>query len=896
MANIFQAFVFLLFLFTLIRCPDPYEANPFFVDESTVIKGDYKWEMKLKNHHQASEDTSNPEIMLASVSIQSLDSRVLQFKMTDANSKRWEVKLANPSPGKDYKHELMSKMGFEYENDPFGFKIVDPSTKEVVVSTLKGTVSSLKFFHKYLEFGMWFPHKRAFGLGERVTPQFELCTTRQWCVYTIFSKDEASPVDNGDPPGGRQVYGHQPFYMIQLKSGLFIGVLVLNSNDQDAVLVKYPGDPMNVYHKMIGGIFDVYYFYPGSADNVLKKYHGLIGKPYLPPLWSLGFHQCRYGWPDLNYVKGVVAKFDEYDIPLEVVWADIDYMKNYADFTIDEERYGGLGEFVKTLHSKAMKWVPIIDAGLKYDKKDKYFKLGEEHGAFIKSAFTRKTLIGKVWPGYAVFPDWLEPYATTLWHIGLGDLYEQAQFDGIWIDMNEVSNFCDGECTDVKEKDNLRQSQSIGPDPHDPREFDDLPYVPGSKDPNNKALSMTGYHKSTDDDDDRLNKEFNLHSLWCVTEAKATNSFFVQRKKRPFVLTRSSFPGSGLFTSKWLGDNFSLWEFMRYSIGGMYNFQMFGMPLVGADMCGFILNTTEELCARWMQMGSFYPFSRNHNAIGNKDQEPYVFGERVAKASRNAIRQKYSILRYYYTKLFEVSLEGGSLVKPLFFEYPNDEKAYGKTDFTFMIGNAVMVAPVLFPGYLESYPYLTNENWFDLFGRNQLYAYDPAETEGKEITLAAGFEFVPVLLRGGYIIPFQDALLAKARRTEVLKVLPMEIIVAPDHLGVATGTIIVDDGDSLAPIENGEYRYLKLNFSKTAKKLTIEILHDYSKIYQFENFSSLSILGIEDWSDIETACISDRKGNVIKVGGRYDSRLRMLTFSKKTTIPWKDIATIDFSC
>ncbi len=897
-----KAIVILLICVAVALSADPYEANPFYVDPSSVQKGDYKISMKLKNHHQSSLAVSgtanNPEITLAAASAEVLDQRVLRFKMTDVTADRWEVKLSNKEAGKRYQKALLSSMGFSFVQDPFGFSITDPKTGEIFVSTLPGTNSSLKFYDKYIELGMWFPNKRAFGLGERVTPAFELCTNRDWCVYTTFTRDEASPLDLGEAPGGKQDYSQHPFYMIQLKNGMFIAVLFLNSNAQDTVLVKVANDALNVYHKTVGGIIDTYFFYPGKAEEVMQKYHELIGRPYVPPFWSLGFHQCRYGWASLKVVQDVVARFEQADIPLEVVWGDIDYMLNYADFTVDPVRYAGLGQFVKELHKKKMRWVPIIDAGIKYDKADPFYQKGEASGAYIKSAVTRKTLIGKVWPGYAVFPDWMNPSAKALWLEGLASLHSQAEFDGIWIDMNEASNFCNGECDPgFSPNKNLRRPTddpfSILSDPHDPKEFDKLPYLPGGKDLNEKAVSMTGYHMSTDDYGDKFYKEYNMHSMWAVDEAKATNQYFTERlNTRPFVLTRSSFPGSGMYTSKWLGDNYASWEYMRYSIVGSYNMQMFGIPLVGADMCGFILDTTEELCARWMQMGAFYPFSRNHNDVHSKAQEPYLW-EKVATASRNALRQKYSLLRYYYTQMYEASLNGGSMMRPLFFEYPTDEKAYSKSEYTFMIGPALLIAPVLHPGLVLSYPYCPNENWYNAFSGAKLYEYVPDSKEGKQLTLDAGFDYVNVLLRGGYIIPFQDALTAKVRRTEALKSLPMEVIVAPDHNGEAQGSIVTDDGDSVDPITNQAYRYLNLTFSAEKKRLTVQLVHDYKNTFQFEKFSKVRILNAKKFAGLKSACITNTEGIRMTVSTSYDSEKEVLTVYKMTSFSWPKLRSVD---
>eukprot|EP00829_Urostomides_striatus_P004986 TRINITY_DN154_c0_g2_i3.p1 TRINITY_DN154_c0_g2~~TRINITY_DN154_c0_g2_i3.p1 ORF type:complete len:917 (-),score=241.77 TRINITY_DN154_c0_g2_i3:63-2813(-) len=898
MRNIIWILCILLSTYSLINVN---AENPYTVDKSSVQKGEYKWTMKLNNNHAMEDEvSSNKEIKTAAVIIESLDESVLHVKISDANEQRWEAPIINPNSGKNYKPAQMTKMGFTYDDSPFGFKIQDPNSNEVVVEMSAAKSSTLKFFDKLLEIGLWYSSQRVYGLGERTTGEFELCSERDSCTYNLWGRDAACPYDDGSG-GCKGAYGQQPFYMVHLmKTKLFMGVLSLNSNNQDALVHKIAGGATMLGHKMIGGIFDLYFFYPKTADGVMKKYHELIGRPYMPPFWALGFHQCRYGWRTLDKVKEVAAKFDQADIPLEVMWADIDYMKDYADFTVDPVRFKGLGDFVQELHQKKMKWVPIIDAGLKYNKEDKYFIMGEANNAFIKSAVTKKTLIGAVWPGSAVFLSFYSPYATTVWHEGLSDLYKMAEYDGIWLDMNEIANFCSGECppkqiTEEERTWRLLRGGYVEPDPHDPKEFDDIPYHPGNCHNNDKTVSQTGYENSTNDVEDKTRKQYNTHSLWALFEAKATHEFISNKlKRRPFILTRANFPGSGLFTTKWLGDNHSRWEYMRYSIIGIYAFQMFGIPFVGSDMCGFMSDTNEELCARWMQMGAFYPFSRNHNDIHSRDQEPYLW-EKVAIASRNALRQKYSILWYYYTKLYEVSLFGGSMVKPLMWEFPEDKKAWEKTKYMFMIGPSILIPPVLFEGLLKTWPYCPNQNWYNLLDFTQVFKYKAGGT-GDQIELPAGFDWVNVLLRGGSIIPYQDAIKNKVKRTEALKVLPMELIVGPDGQGKAYGTLIVDNGISLNPIENGLYRYMSFTFAMSEKKLTVKLIHDYDgEKLGMEEFNKLTILGADSWASVSSACIVGKTGQKIGVSGSYDSLKKVLTFTKANSgINWSAIDHVDF--
>eukprot|EP00826_Nyctotherus_ovalis_P008235 TRINITY_DN1212_c0_g5_i2.p1 TRINITY_DN1212_c0_g5~~TRINITY_DN1212_c0_g5_i2.p1 ORF type:complete len:929 (-),score=291.48 TRINITY_DN1212_c0_g5_i2:56-2842(-) len=866
---IIMKLILLLFAFALAD-------NPYQVDIQSIKRSDYKWTMNLIHNGQ---DKNNTPIMKAFASIESLDASVLHLKIVDASERRWEAPLLNPDAGKNYRRVSLNSMGVSLNYSPFGLRATDPKTGQLVVDTFG---KSLLFKDKYLEITMKYATQGYFGLGERVTADFFLCSGRDYCWYTMWGKDVASPLDDG-AGGCKGDYGQQPFYMMQLpNTKQFTGVFILNSNDQDVHIQKNDDGSSDLTHRLVGGVFDIYFFYPGTAEFVMRTYHELIGRPYLPPLWSLGYHQCRYGWPSLVKVKDVVQKFKQNDLPLDVVWADIDYMKDYADFSVDPVRYAGLKEFVQDLHRQHMRWVPIIDAGIKKSLDDKYYKLGEELGAFIKSAHTGKTLVGKVWPGLAVFLSWYSPHANTVWWTGLKDLYQLVEYDGIWIDMNEIANFCNGECKEGETTKNLRTS--LGKNQHDPHEFDNIPYRPGNCDLNEKTVSMTGYHFSEDEFGDRVRKEYNTHSLWNLYEAKSTHEFLAEHlKTRPFVLTRSNFPGSGLFTTKWLGDNFSTWEYMRYSIAGMYNYQMFGIPLIGADMCGFVGNTNEELCARWMQLGAFYPFTRNHNAIGTIDQEPYVFGQRVIIATRNAMRQKYSLIRYYYTKLFEVSLYGGSLIRPLFFEFPHDAGVYSKTNYMFMIGSSLLVSPVLHPGIDKSYPYCPNEDWYDLRSFAKVYSYKPGTQHGERITIPGGFDFVPVLIRGGSVVPFQDASLAN--NIETMKNLPTNLLIVPDHSGYASGTIVTDDGVSLDTIKDKKYRHLAFDFSMNEKRLMVRVLNDYDgKPNNEERVMSITVFGADKLADKLSLCAITLNGRTIEMSGSFNSVTRGITYRVKNCL------------
>lgn len=257
------------------------------------------------------------------------------------------------------------------------------------------------------------------------------------------------------------------------------------------------------------------------------------------------------------------------------------------------------------------------------------------------------------------------------------NLWNEVAFDGLWLDMNEASNFCVGVCY---------QSQMST----NPVKFK-LPYVPTGRDLEEKSITLDAIHAGGV-------TELDAHSLFGSMEVKATNDWFASNNKRTMIIERSSFAGMGKFASRWLGDNFSQDAYMGYSVTGIMGHNIMGIPLAGSDICGFIGDTNPELCARWHMVGAFYPFSRNHNAWDTISQEPYqpLFDTSYTSTQityfeimERAIFQKYNMIRYYYTEISWLSQEGGAFYKPLFFEFPGEAGAYENQELNVMLGSAL---------------------------------------------------------------------------------------------------------------------------------------------------------------------------------------------------------------
>eukprot|EP01133_Synstelium_polycarpum_P016679 gene16679-19821_t len=675
---------------------------------------------------------------------------ILRVRIYDPKNKRWEVPLVNQM---DLPTEMPSLVNynirFSNTSSSFGF----------VIERLDGTVlfdtttpddcstNGLIFSDTYLEMTTSFAteNPNLYGLGERTTN----LRLNNSATYTLFNRDwgTASTPDIN-------LYGSHPFYLQLESTGAAHGVFLLNSNAMDVAL-----QPQSLTYKVVGGILDMFFFVGPTPSQVIQQYTQIIGTPHLPPYWGLGWHQCRYGYHSLNETQTVVQNYVDHSIPLETMWNDIDYMDAYKDFTLDPVRFDPteMAEFIDYLHSKNQHYIMIVDPGIAIEKGyDAYDQLIASN-AFVTEADYKTPAEGEVWPGLTYFPDFFHPNASAYWLTQLANFRQMVEYDGVWIDMNEVSNQCNGDCATAF-------------DPNNP------PYLPGGVPLDESTLNMT----STQYPNLSI---YNTHNLYGFTESMATSNAVEKiTNKRSLIITRSTFAGSGKYAGTWLGDNHSTYEDMAYSIPGMLAMNMFGVPLVGSDICGFNGNTSYDLCARWIQLGNFYPFSRNHNGLGSLPQEPYVFGQKFAIIAINAINLKYTLLPYYYTLFFLAHMNGDTVVRPLFFEYPTDVNTY-TIDAQFMVGPSLLVTPVLRDGALNVSAYFPVDTWYDYYNGEEI----SGSITGDYSELAAPLETINLHIRGGSIIPTQPTYQTVISNcipitTTVARTLPFEIIVALDQV------------------------------------------------------------------------------------------------------------------
>ena len=782
-----------------------------------------------------------------------ISSGVMRITFKDVyNPNRWSV---NNIPGfledlgPDFLTEL-SSVGYtstKKKGEEYSFKLIDPVSGKDMFDT-KGR--ELIFTDKYIEFGIVLPSQTLFGLGQH-NAKF-LLKEGNW---TMFNRDQpGSPKAKGE--GKQHLYGTHPFLMAKTTDNKFIGVLFYNSNPQQFYIEFSKSSKSVVTYRTIGGILDIYMFAADTAENIIKKYNELVSMPLLPPFWALGFHQCSWAYNSTTTLRNVVSNYTSQGYMFDAIWSDILYMDEYIDFTVDDVNYAGIKEFINELHTNHLQFVPIVDAGIsiKTDSKGvSWYNKGTEMNVFIKTAQNLNeaggNLIAQVWPGYTAFVDFLHPNAYNFWSQGLEALYEKMPYDGIWLDMNEPSNFCKdkkghsvGECyphqksVDKNKSDRSEHASDIA-----------LTFTPGEVDLVTNTLSMDAIFTDPNEKSTRTYIMYNIHNMYGTLETMTTHKYLTSRdNKRQLIISRASFVGHGQYGSIWTGDNDANQNDMKLSINQIMNFNQFGMPFVGGDICGFSGNTKPELCARWAQVGAFYPFMRNHYSIYSLPHEFYRFDKKYQKGMKESIRQRYSLLRYYYTELYKSSKFGFPTVRHPMYDWSGIDQIV-KDEISFMIGKHVrVIANFELDDTTPLKTYMPKGRWLDY----QTYNLFKLEKD-KTIELYNGWDYANVYIRGGSIVPFQNTSDGTSiKNTYDLLQSYLKFLIVPDDNHYAEGNLFIARGETT----NETFQYYSMTYSN--KKLQIRLDNgEVTNATQSENNEVLEEIQILD--DDEDVLASD---------------------------------------
>ncbi len=530
-----------------------------------------------------------------------------------------------------------------------------------------------------------------------------------------------------------------------------------------------------------GGELNYYYIHGPHMIDVVRRYHQLTGTHYLPPLWALGYHQCRWSYYPESKVQDLAKTFREKQIPCDALYLDIDYMDGYRCFTWDRNRFPNPKRMIKELAQEGFKTVVIIDPGIKVDPNYWVYKEGKENNYFCRRG-DDYFMEGYVWPGLCRFPDFTNPKVRKWW----GSLFEGLVNDGVagvWNDMNEPAVF------------------GKGTFPNDVRHNFD---------------GHRGSHRKA-------------HNVYGMQMVRATYEGLEKlfKNKRPFTITRAAYAGTQRYSSVWTGDNIATWEHLKIGVLQLQRLSVSGISFCGTDIGGFTGEPDGELFSRWIQFGVFSPFMRAHSAGDTAEREPWSFGEEFEAINKKFIELRYKLLPYIYSVFWEQSEFGFPILRPLAMtEQENQENI--KREETFLFGSKILVHPITDAGVNQTEVYIPNSDklWYN-------YWTDLPVQGGKTYSILTPLDEMPIFIKAGTVLA-EYPVVQNVQEIN-LKTLKLNVFFAPYE---STTYTYEDNGDTFA-YQQEIYREKKFITKGTQNSFKIEqsskgLFNEQYKYYEME--------------------------------------------------------------
>ncbi|SFD50305.1 alpha-glucosidase [Chitinophaga sp. CF118] len=513
-----------------------------------------------------------------------------------------------------------------------------------------------------------------------------------------------------------------------------------------------------------GGEMNYYFIYGPELIKVAEAYTSITGTPELPPLWALGYQQCRWSYYPDKRVKEIAAEFRKREIPCDVIHLDIDYMEGFRCFTWSKEGFPDPAGLIKELAAQGFKVVVIIDPGIKVDPDYNIYQQGTQYDYFCKRQ-DGALMEGDVWPGKCVFPDYTNPEVRKWW-AGLFKELVETGVRGVWNDMNEPAVF------------------EMGTFPEDVRHDYD-----GEAVSHRKAHNVYGH-------------------LMSKATAAGMRKFLMPN--RPFVISRSCYAGAQRWSSLWTGDNVSSWDHLWLASIQCQRLAISGISFAGSDIGGFIGEPDGELYLRWIQLAVFHPLMRTHSASNETgfNQEPWSFGAEYETLTKKFIQLRYQLLPYMYTTFQQYSKYGTPMLRPLSFVAQNDEKALDRSH-EFMMGDSLLVAHVSEPGMKEKEIYLPEGKWYYYFN-------DTVYIGAQLVKIATPLEEMPLFVKAGAVIPNYDKIQYVEQRD-----LSEEMILHVYYSDQVTSSSLYEDAGDHYGYKNGLYNDIR--FKQTSDKQHFEL-------------------------------------------------------------------------
>src|SRR5215813_6807076 len=591
-----------------------------------------------------------------------------------------------------------------------------------------------------------------FGLGDKAGPM-----NRRNRSFTNWNTDEFGWQESSDP-----LYKTIPFFE-GFRNGAAYGIFFDNTWRSSFDFGKESRD----YYSFgaDGGEINYYYFAGPDPKKIIENYTALTGRMPLPPLWTLGYQQCRYSYYPEKRAYEIVERLRGDKIPADTIYFDIDYQQGYAPFTINREYFPHFEKMIADFKAVGIHTILITDLHIKSDPNHGYapFDSGVKQDVFVKRA-DGSLYVAPVWPGPSVFPDFTLTRVRDWW----GDLYKDfvaMGAAGFWNDMDEPAVF---------------QTPS-------------------------KTMPLDNVHRT---DDGTKHPHTEIHNIFGLQNVRATFDGVkrLQPNERPFVLTRAAFAGAQRYAATWTGDNSSTWNHLAMSTPQLLSMGISGYGMVGDDIGGFAGSPTPDLLTRWFEVGAFNPIYRDHTAKGTADQEPWVHGPEHEAIRRKFIEERYRLLPYIYSAVEEMSRTGVPLMRPLFLEYPKADGIAGN-DHDFLFGRDLLVAPATTEMLDAQTIHLPPGDWFDYWTAEK-------HSNTEEIVLHPALGQMPLYVRAGAIVPMQDIV----QHTGEIPRGPLKLRVYPGP--DCSGTLYEDDGHTFA-YEKGEVLRANYSCQLNAEEVTV---------------------------------------------------------------------------
>jgi alpha-glucosidase len=665
-----------------------------------------------------------------------------------------------------------SRLELRVRREPFAFAVYRPDGSVIFESATEKeqTVGYGTDNDRFVLQRKYRPDDAIFGLGEKTHR-----LNRKGRNFIMYNNDlphhqasEIRALPEGDPRKDVSSTKYDPYYIsipfFYRMDGSRQDYPVAGFFLDNGYKVHYEFEDQTTYRvQALGGQYTEYVMAGPSMKQVLEAYTFLTGRMSVPPIWALGFHQCRWNRYSQENLLNLAKKMREHEFPCDVMWLDIDYMDGYRVFTWDKELFPDVPKMLEQFREQGFRAITIIDPGVKYEKGNELFEDGKKRNVFCKTE-SGALFTGYVWPGRTVFPDFVKPEARKWW----GELnanHVKSGLAGIWNDMNEPSV-----STEVAEAD-MRFDRDGKNWPHD-----------------------------------RYHNQYAL--LMAMGTAEGLRAALPE--ERSFVLSRAGFAGIQRYAANWLGDNFARWDHLWMSMPMSMGMSVSGQPFVGADVGGFAEYCSDELFARWMQYAALTPFFRNHMACGSADRYPWSYGRAIAEIVRDAVKLRYRLLPYLYSAFVHTSETGEPVMRPLVYEFQHDRSARDIDD-EYLLGNALLVAPIYREGETRRRVYLPQGSWTDWWTGEMLKGQ-------RFITAEAPLDRIPMFARGGSVIP----MLTEAPQTTMryqTEMVELKVVV-PAGDGEWTSTLQEDDGTSTG-YRNGAYLRTTFTVTRQGGKVSV---------------------------------------------------------------------------